>query len=171
MPAAHCSDEQNPRLPTSVAGDESSLNQLRAAHDRRARQQHRVEQLAQLLVGVSDAKYSADSREMLLHAAAEALCDGLGADSVYMLEGVSGDVAFRVCAGAGQSIDAILRHNAHTPAHLGAHAATAAGWALRSNQVVRVEDYARENRFQREDWPGQKDVRSEIGRASCRERG
>lgn len=162
MPAPHASDEQNPRPSANGASDELSLNQLRAAHGRRVSQQLLAERITQLLLEASDAKYDVESCEKLIHTAVDALCEGLGADSVYMLELVSEDVAFRVSAYAGQAIDTFLHHEAQSPGHLSAHAATAAGWALRSNGVVRVEDYARQDRFQRETWPEQECVRSAV---------
>src|SRR5690554_5881988 len=103
MPAPPSSDAQNSRLQTSFTGDDLSIHQLRAAHDRRAVQQHLIEQVAQRLVEVHEAKYTVESQEMFMQAAADALRDGLGADAVYMLEWVSQDVAFRVRAGAGQT--------------------------------------------------------------------
>src|SRR5690554_3111841 len=172
MPAHLYSGESGPRrgertpdarhLRARVAGDELTVKRLRGAYHRALRQQVIVDRISRLGVSAGEAKYDAPSCQSLLSAAVEALCEGLGADSAYMLELVAEDVAFRVSAYTGQAIDPPVSHDAEPGAHLAAHAQTAAGWALRSNQVIRVEDYAQQDRFQRENWPGQQRVRSAV---------
>lgn len=153
------------QLLARVARGELSLRQLRAELGRRVRQQGLIDRITRLSVAVGEAGYDAKSCDDFTRAAVEALCEGLGADAVYLLELVAEDVAFRVRAYAGRAIDTYGQHKDATPdshPHLAARAETAAGWALRSNRVIRVEDYTREERFQREIWPGQSAVHSAI---------
>lgn len=152
-------------LLASILSGELSVKRLRAEFARRVRQQALIEQISQQAMLAGAANYDAESCDELTRKAVEALSDGLGADSAYLLELVAEDVAFRVRAYAGQPIDTYMpqKNEAHeTGVHLIARAETAAGWALRNSRVIRVEDYALEERFQRETWPGQDAVHSAI---------
>ncbi|TDP75403.1 GAF domain-containing sensor histidine kinase [Bradymonas sediminis] len=158
-------DGDSPRMWVSPKADELTVSQLRKDYYRRVRQHALVERVSRFAVFLAESKYDPNHCHDFMRAAVQALCDGLGADSAYMLELVAEAVAFRVSAYAGRAIDTYEpKSGAPCPVHAqhASRAETAAGWALRSNHVVRVDDYAKEERFERESWPEQDTVRSAI---------
>lgn len=113
----------------------------------------------QLLERFSQQALQLDSQE-LGEAAVHLMQEGCGADASCLLEWVGDTAMFRLRAHVGP------RPSREDPSgdsgHLDAFSHTAAGWALRSRQVVLITDYDQQTRFAREPWADQARVHSAI---------
>lgn len=131
----------------SGVGPNAAPEVLRDALERSVHQQVALAQLSRLALHTS-------ARE-LMEAAVEAVRDGLQADTARVLELVRGQVEFVVRAHSGG------RRDEPSPC-VDATARAASGHALRHNEVIVVDDYDHQPRFERRAWMKREHIRSAI---------
>jgi signal transduction histidine kinase len=116
-------------------GENEPPHVLRELLDRHVTQQLAVARLSRLALRAS--------LDDVIGAVAEALLEGLHADSAKVLELVNPEGEFELKASAGRKSDADSKRRVRT------NPATAAGHALRHNKIILIDDFDNQDEFER----------------------